>query len=68
VGRALLWVLAGFAVLVIVVVAMAPELLRADVGATSELLVISAAAGIPGVVVLAVIVASRRRRTDERED
>jgi hypothetical protein len=68
VGRALLWVLAGFALLVIGVVAMAPELLRADVGATSELLVISAAAGIPGVVVLAVIVASRRRHTDERED
>lgn len=66
-GRALLWVLAGFAVLVIAVVAMAPELLRADVGATSELLVIAAAAGIPGLVVLAVIAASRRRRSDDRE-
>ena len=66
-GRALLWVLAGFAVLAVAVVAMAPELLRADVGATSELLVIAAAAGLPGLVVLAVIAASRRRRSDERE-
>ncbi len=66
-GRALLWVLAGFAALAIAVVAMAPELLRADVGATSELVVIAAAAGLPGLVVLAVIAASRRRRSDEGE-
>jgi uncharacterized membrane protein YhaH (DUF805 family) len=66
-GRALLWVLAGFALLAIVVVAMAPELLRADVGATSELVVIAAAAGIPGLAVLVVIAASRRRRSDERK-
>lgn len=66
-GRALLWLLAGFAALTIAVVAMAPELLRADVGATSELVVIAVAAGLPGLVVLAVIAASRRRRSDERE-
>ncbi len=66
-GRALLWVLAGFAALAIAVVAMAPELLRADVGATSELVVIAAAAGLPGLVVLAVIAVSRRRRSDEGE-
>jgi hypothetical protein len=29
--------------------------------------VIAAAAGLPGLVVLAVIAASRRRRSDERE-
>jgi hypothetical protein len=67
VARALLWVLAGFAVLAIAIVAVAPELLRADVGATSELVVIAAAAGIPGLVVLAVLAASRRRRSDEPE-
>jgi hypothetical protein len=67
VGRALLWVLAGVAGLAIGVVAMAPELLRADVGATSELVVIAAAAGIPGLVVIAVIAATRHRRSDGSE-
>jgi hypothetical protein len=67
VGRALLWVLAGFAALAIAVVAMAPELLRADLGATSELVVIAAAAGLPGLVVIAVIVATRRRRSNGSE-
>jgi hypothetical protein len=67
VGRALLWVLAGFALLAIAIVAMAPELLRADVGATSELLVIAVAAGIPGLLVLGVLAVSRRRADDDHE-
>jgi type VI protein secretion system component VasK len=61
VSRALLWLLVGVAVLAIAVVAVAPELLRADVRATSELAVIAVAAGLPGAVVLAVIAWSRRR-------
>jgi len=65
IARALLWVLAGLVLLVLLSLAIAPELLAAPQRLTTVLLAILAA-GVPGVVLLLVLV-GRRRRIDGQQ-
>jgi hypothetical protein len=67
--RALLWVVAGLALLVSLAVVTAPELLAAP-GTISTVLLVVLAAGLPGVVLLLAVVGRRRRidREERRED
>ncbi len=65
VARALLWVLAGLLVLVTLTVLVAPELASAP-GAIGELLLLVLAAGLPGLILIALLV-RRRRRLDDLE-
>ena len=65
VARALLWVLAGLLALVGLTVLVAPELASAP-GAIGELLLLVLAAGLPGLILIAVLV-RRRRRLDDVE-
>jgi hypothetical protein len=66
--RALLWLLAGLAVLVFTVFALFPELLQAPSGTVSELAFVVLAAGIPGLVIIAAVVLRRRRTSDQGEE
>lgn len=65
VARPLLWLLAGFAVLGLAMLAITPELLGAAPGTLARAAVIAVAAGIPGLVVLGVL--ATRRRDDDPE-
>ncbi|MFO7777634.1 MAG: hypothetical protein R6V28_04710 [Nitriliruptoraceae bacterium] len=65
IARALLWVVAGLLLLVLLALAIAPELLAAPGRLTTVLLAILAA-GVPGVVLLLALV-GRRRRIDGRQ-
>jgi len=60
IARALLWVLAGLVLLVLLALAIAPELLDAP-GRLSAVLLLVLAAGVPGVVLLLGLVGRRRR-------
>lgn len=64
--RALLWVAAGLLVLVLGMLATAPELLG-DVSLAGSLVVLAFAAVLPGTVALVVAGAARRRRTRAEE-
>lgn len=64
VGRAMLWLVVGLAVLVALIVLTAPELVWADPGAVSEVLLIATVAGTPGLVLL-LWLAFRRRGQDD---
>jgi hypothetical protein len=65
IARALLWVLAGFVLLVLLALVTAPELLDAP-GRLSGVLLLVLAAGVPGAVLLLGSV-GRRRRIDDHE-
>jgi hypothetical protein len=66
--RALLWLLAGLALLVLTVFALFPELLQARSGTVSELALVVIAAGIPGLVIIAVVALRRRRAANDGEE
>ncbi len=66
--RSLLWLVAGLVVLIGLIVLSAPELVQADPAATSQILLIAAAAGIPGLLLLLAIAARRRLRNDPGPD
>jgi len=66
--RSLLWLMAGLLVLVGLVLVSAPELVLADPAATSQLLLLAAVAGVPGLLVLVTIAARRRLRNDPGPD
>lgn len=66
--RSLLWLVAGLVVLIGLIVVSAPELVQADPAATSQILLIAAAAGIPGLLLLLSIAARRRLRNDPGPD
>lgn len=66
-GRALLWLLAGVVSLAVIVIAIAPEVLLADALATSELAGVVLAAGLPGLMLLAVVAVARRRTHDRAQ-
>lgn len=65
IARALLWVLAGLVLLIVLAVAIAPELLDAP-GRLSGVLLLVLVAGVPGIVLLLGLV-GRRRRLDGYE-
>ena len=62
--RALLWLLVGLAVLVGLIALSAPEIAWTSPGVATEVLLVAAMAGIPGLVLL-LWVAFRRRGRDE---
>jgi hypothetical protein len=61
VNRALLWLLGGLGVLVLAVLAIAPELLR-DLGVFGSLVGLALVAVLPAALVAVLFVSSRRRR------
>lgn len=65
IARALLWLVAGLVLLVLLALAIAPELLEAP-GRLSGVLVVVLVAGVPGVLLLVGLV-GRRRRIDGQE-
>ena len=66
-NRALLWLLGGFLVLVLAVLAIAPELLG-DLGTAGGTLGVALVAVVPAVLVAAIFLSTRRRRDGERPD
>lgn len=66
VARPLLWLLAGLVAVVLLGLAIAPELL-ADLGSAAEVGLLVVAAGVPGVALL-LVVAARRRGEDAADD
>lgn len=60
----MLWLVVGLAVLVALIVLTAPELVWADPGAASEVLLVATLAGLPGLVLL-LWLAFRRRGSDD---
>lgn|GEM_PF-2619161 len=65
IARALLWLAAGLVLLVLLALAIAPELLDAP-GRLSDVLLLVLVAGIPGLLLLLGLV-GRRRRIDGQE-
>ncbi len=66
--RQLLWLLAGLVALPLMLVATAPELVRADPSAAMGLLGVVLAAGIPGLLLLVVVAVRRRSNADSDGD
>ncbi len=60
----MLWVMAGVALLVVLLGLTAPELMG-DLGGASSIVLLAFAAGIPGAVVLLVLAATRAGRHDQ---
>ena len=60
----MLWLVVGLAVLVALIVLTAPELVWADPGAASQILLIATVAGVPGLLLLLWL--AYRRRGDDR--
>ncbi len=65
--RPLAWLAAGLLVLVLVILAIAPELVDAP-GQITGTLAIVLIAGVPGALLLAVAVRRRRGDADDREE
>ena len=65
--RGLSWLAAGLVVLAGLLVWTAPELLEADLSAVASVALIAFAAGIPGIVLLAVAIALRSRQSRNEE-
>lgn len=62
--RGLLWLAGGLVLLMVLLVASAPELLSADAAALTSLAGLVLAAAIPGLVIIAVVaVRAHRART-----
>lgn len=64
--RALLWLLVGLAVLVGLIVLSAPEIAWTSPGVATEVLLVAAMTGIPGLVLLLWIAFRRRGREEQR--
>ena len=61
IARALLWVVGGLVLTALVLVAVAPEVVRSDPRVVVELSGLVVLAGVPGIVLL-VVAAIRRKR------
>lgn len=66
--RSLLWLVAGLAGFVIVIVLSAPELAFRDLTGTAQLALLAGIAGVPGLLVLVTIALRRRLRNDPGPD
>ncbi len=66
--RALLWLVGGLGLLVLAMVAVAPELVTAAPRAGAELALLVFAAAVPGLIVLGLVALRRyRQHADDRE-
>ena len=66
--RALLWLVGGLGLLVLAMVAVAPELVTAAPRAGAELALLVFAAAVPGLIVLGLVALRRHRQhADDRE-